>query len=185
MQQLSRSIGSAAILVLLLSYFLLGLRSAILVSAILPLTISIVLFVCRLIELPLHQTSIVGMIIALGLLIDNAIIVVEDYRYRKLDGLSSNDAIFASVKHLFLPLLAATATTAFAFMPIIVGEGPSNEYIGGMAMTLIAAISTSLALSLLVILPMLFYLEKLPYLHHTRFANGYSNSTLELSLIHI
>mgnify|MGYP006062171837 FL=1 len=178
-QQLTRSIGSAAILVLLLSYFLLGLRSAILVSAILPLTISIVLFVCRLIELPLHQTSIVGMIIALGLLIDNAIIVVEDYRYRKLDGLSSNDAIFASVKHLFLPLLAATATTAFAFMPIIVGEGPSNEYIGGMAMTLIAAISTSLALSLLVILPMLFYLEKLPYLHRTRFANGYSNSTLE------
>ena len=85
------------------------------------------------------------MIIALGLLIDNAIIVVEDYRYRKLDGLSSNDAIFASVKHLFLPLLAATATTAFAFMPIIVGEGPSNEYIGGMAMTLIAAISTSLS----------------------------------------
>ena len=64
-------------------------------------------------------------------------------------------------------------------MPIIVGEGPSNEYIGGMAMTLIAAISTSLALSLLVILPMLFYLEKLPYLHRTRFANGYSNSTLE------
>ena len=72
--------------------------------------------------LPLHQTSTTGMIIALGLLIDNAIIVVEDYRYRRLDGLGSKQAIYKSVKHLFMPLLAATATTALAFMPIAVGE---------------------------------------------------------------
>ena len=80
------------------------------------------------------------MIIALGLLIDNAIIVVEDYRFRRLDGLPSKKAIFASVKHLLLPLSAATATTALAFMPIAVGEGPSNEFVGGMAKTLIMAV---------------------------------------------
>ena len=108
--------------------------------------------------LPLHQTSTTGMIIALGLLIDNAIIVVEDYRYRRLDGLGSKQAIYKSVKHLFMPLLAATATTALAFMPIAVGEGPSNEYVGGMAKTLIMAVTSSLFLSLTVVLPTLHYL---------------------------
>ena len=124
--ELTSSIGFALFLVLVLSAFLLGLRSALLVALILPLTLCSVLFICQITGLPLHQTSTTGMIIALGLLIDNAIIVVEDYRYRRLDGLSSKEAIYKSVKHLFLPLLAATATTALAFMPIAVGEGPSN-----------------------------------------------------------
>ena len=151
--ELTSSIGFAFILVLLLSAFLLGLRSALLVALILPLTLSAVLFICQLIGLPLHQTSITGMIIALGLLIDNAIIVVEDYRFRRLDGLPSKKAIFASVKHLLMPLSAATATTALAFMPIAVGEGPSNEFVGGMAKTLIMAVTSSLFLSLTIVLP--------------------------------
>jgi len=70
---LTRSIIYAIILVLLLSFFLLGLRAALIVSAILPFTISLVLLGCRILEMPLHQTSITGIIIALGLLIDNGI----------------------------------------------------------------------------------------------------------------
>ena len=92
--ELTSSIGFALFLVLVLSAFLLGLRSALLVALILPLTLCSVLFICQITGLPLHQTSTTGMIIALGLLIDNAIIVVEDYRYRRLDGLSSKEAIY-------------------------------------------------------------------------------------------
>ena len=176
--ELTSSIGFAFILVLFLSAFLLGLRSALLVALILPLTLSSVLFICQIIGLPLHQTSITGMIIALGLLIDNAIIVVEDYRYRRLDGIPSEKAIFASVKHLFLPLLAATATTALAFMPIAVGEGPSNEFVGGMAKTLIMAVSSSLFLSLTLVLPLLHYLEKISFFSRSIFSKGYSNEKL-------
>jgi len=102
--ELTSSIGFALFLVLALSAFLLGLRSAILVALILPLTLCSVLFICQMTGLPLHQTSTTGMIIALGLLIDNAIIVVEDYRYRRLDGLGSKQAIYKSVKHLFKKL---------------------------------------------------------------------------------
>ena len=69
---------------------------------------------CRAIGLPLHQTSITGIIIALGLLIDNGIIVVEDYKHRRNIGLSIKDSISESVKHLSIPLAAATATTVFA-----------------------------------------------------------------------
>ena len=74
--ELTSSIGFALFLVLVLSAFLLGLRSALLVALILPLTLCSVLFICQITGLPLHQTSTTGMIIALGLLIDNAIIVV-------------------------------------------------------------------------------------------------------------
>ena len=195
--ELTSSIGFALFLVLALSAFLLGLRSAILVALILTLTLCSVLFICQLTGLPLHQTSTTGMIIALGLSIDNAIIVVEDYRYRRLDGMSSKQAIFKSVRHLFLPLLAATATTALAFMPIAVGEGPSNEYVGGMAKTLIMAVTSSLFLSLTVVLPALHYLEKMPIFSSDFFSQGYSSDklykyyrsslfwALSLSLIHI
>ena len=75
---LTNSVLSAIALVLLISFFLLGFRAALIVSAILPFTISMVLIGCRFLEMPLHQTSITGIIIALGLLIDNGIIVVED-----------------------------------------------------------------------------------------------------------
>ena len=178
LDELTSSIGFALFLVLALSAFLLGLRSAILVALILPLTLCSVLFICQITGLPLHQTSTTGMIIALGLLIDNAIIVVEDYRYRRLDGLGSKQAIYKSVKHLFMPLLAATATTALAFMPIAVGEGPSNEYVGGMAKTLIMAVTSSLFLSLTVVLPTLHYLEKMPFLSSDIFSQGYSSTKL-------
>ena len=179
--ELTSSIGFALFLVLALSAFLLGLRSAILVALILPLTLCSVLFICQMTGLPLHQTSTTGMIIALGLLIDNAIIVVEDYRYRRLDGLGSKQAIYKSVKHLFMPLLAATATTALAFMPIAVGEGPSNEYVGGMAKTLIMAVTSSLFLSLTVVLPTLHYLEKMPFLSSDIFSQGYSSKKYTLT----
>ena len=84
---LTNSVLSAIALVLLISFFLLGFRAALIVSAILPFTISMVLIGCRFLEMPLHQTSITGIIIALGLLIDNGIIVVEDYRHRRSSGL--------------------------------------------------------------------------------------------------
>ena len=97
---LTRSIIYAIILVLLLSFFLLGLRAALIVSAILPFTISLVLLGCRILEMPLHQTSITGIIIALGLLIDNGIIVVEDYKHRRSVGLQPREAINKTISEL-------------------------------------------------------------------------------------
>ena len=90
---LTNSVLSAIALVLLISFFLLGFRAALIVSAILPFTISMVLIGCRFLEMPLHQTSITGIIIALGLLIDNGIIVVEDYKHRRSSGLEPRDSI--------------------------------------------------------------------------------------------
>ena len=73
------------------------------------------------------MTSITGIIIALGLLIDNGIIVVEDYKFRRSKGLTTKDSISQTLSQLTAPLAAATATTVFSFLPIVTGEGSSIE----------------------------------------------------------
>ena len=176
---LTRSIIYAIFLVLLLSFFLLGLRAALIVSAILPFTISLVLIGCRILEMPLHQTSITGIIIALGLLIDNGIIVVEDYKHRRAVGLQPREAINKTISQLVIPLLAATFTTVFAFLPIATGEGSSTEFVGGMAVTVILAITSSLFLALTVVPVMMAYLERVKFFNKISFnRNGYSNQKL-------
>lgn len=176
---LTRSIIYAIILVLLLSFFLLGLRAALIVSAILPFTISLVLLGCRILEMPLHQTSITGIIIALGLLIDNGIIVVEDYKHRRSVGLQPREAINKTISQLVIPLLAATFTTVFAFLPIATGDGASTEFVGGMAVTVILAITSSLFLALTIVPVMMAYLERVKFFNKISFnKNGYSNKKL-------
>jgi len=177
--ELIKSFSLASFFVLSLSFFFLGIRPGIIVTAILPFSVSLVLLGCRLIDLPLHQTSITGIIIALGLLIDNGIIVVEDYKYRRSIGLSIRESINQTLVHISTPLAAATATTVFAFMPIVTGEGSSIEFVGGMALTVIMSIISSLLLALIMVPVLMSYMERIPY-----FANinvheeGYKNEKI-------
>jgi len=173
------SILFAILIVIAISYFLLGLKSALIVGSVIPLTIFLVLFGCTLLGLPLHQTSMTGIIIALGLLIDNAIIVVEDFKYRRRLGHSREQASYETFKHLWIPLAAATATTALSFFPIAAGQGPSAEFVGGMAKTVILSITSSLFLALYVVPLLLNYLDQIKFFEkEISGGNGYSNEKL-------
>ena len=173
------SILFATLIVIGISYFLLGFKSAIIVGSIIPLTIFLVLFGCKLLGLPLHQTSMTGIIIALGLLIDNAIIVVEDYKYRRSLGNSRESASYETFHHLWIPLSAATATTALSFFPIAAGQGPSAEFVGGMAKTVILSITASLFLALYVVPLLLNYINQIKFFDKEIFSgSGYSNQKL-------
>ena len=173
------SILFAILIVIAISYFLLGLKSALIVGSVIPLTIFLVLFGCTLLGLPLHQTSMTGIIIALGLLIDNAIIVVEDFKYRRRLGHSREQASYETFKHLCIPLAAATATTALSFFPIAAGQGPSAEFVGVMAKTVILSITSSLFLALYVVPLLLNYLDQIKFFEkEISGGNGYSNEKL-------
>ena len=177
--ELVKSFSLAIFFVLSLSLFFLGIRSAIIVTLILPFSICLVMVGCRFIGLPLHMTSITGIIIALGLLIDNGIIVVEDYKNRRASGLNINDSISQGLKNLSAPLAAATATTVFSFLPIVTGEGSSIEFVGGMAMTVIMSITSSLVLALLMVPVLMSYMEKIPYFKNVEISNeGYRNEKI-------
>ena len=176
---LLQSILIATILVLALSYISLGLKSAIIVSAVVPLTILLVLILCSIFSIPLHTTSVTGIILSLGLLIDNSIIVVEDYKFRKSKNLVNREAIYASIRHLSLPLLAATVTTGLAFMPIAVGEGASPEFVGEMAITVIFAVTSSLFLALTVVPVLLKIMEENNFLNlNNSKKTGFNNEKL-------
>ena len=177
--ELVKSFSLAIFFVLSLSLFFLGIRSAIIVTLILPFSICLVMVGCRFIGLPLHMTSITGIIIALGLLIDNGIIVVEDYKNRRASGLNINDSISQGLKNLSAPLAAATATTVFSFLPIVTGEGSSIEFVGGMAMTVIMSITSSLVLALLMVPVLMSYMEKIPYFQNVDISSeGYTNEKI-------
>ena len=142
-------LGAAAVFLVIL--VLMGWRSAVVVSMALPLAALMVLFGMRVMSIPIHQMSITGLIIALGLLIDNAIVIVEEMTIKIRSGKSAGEAVSASVKHLALPLFGSTVTTAFAFAPIILMPGPAGEFVGSIAVSVVIAIFSSLFLAMTVI----------------------------------
>ncbi|MEM7785766.1 MAG: efflux RND transporter permease subunit, partial [Planctomycetota bacterium] len=148
---LLKNLFFGACAVFMVIFVLMGWRSAIVVSLALPLSSMIVLFVMRLMDVPVHQMSITGLIIALGLLIDNAIVIVDEVSVRLSKGKSKLESVTDSVKHLLWPLFGSTLTTALAFAPIALMAGPAGEFVGAIAITVIAAIFGSLFLAMTII----------------------------------
>ncbi|NER01460.1 MAG: efflux RND transporter permease subunit [Okeania sp. SIO3C4] len=114
------------ILVFGITVFLMGWKSATVVSLALPLSSCMVLGMMKLLNVSVNQTSIIGLIVALGLLIDTAIIVVDRITKNIVSGLRTETAINDAFNHLFLPLTASTLTTALAFLPIVLMSGPGG-----------------------------------------------------------
>jgi len=132
-------------------FVMMGARSALVVATALPITVAAVLAELNLLGVPLHQTSITGLIIALGLLIDNAIVVVDEYTLRARRGLPPADAVAETLRHLRVPLAASTFTTVLAFLPIVLMPGPAGEFVGPISIGVGLSVTTSYLVSLTVI----------------------------------
>ncbi|MEA5473194.1 efflux RND transporter permease subunit [Synechococcus sp. CCY9201] len=142
---------TGALMVVAVSVLMLGGRAALVVGTALPLAALMVFGWMRLLAIPLHQMSATGLVIALGLLIDNAIVVVDEMQQRLRSGVSAGAAVRQSVGYLLVPMLAATLTTVLAFVPIATSPGATGEFIGTIGLTVILALASSLFLSLTVI----------------------------------
>ncbi|PSN17382.1 acriflavine resistance protein B [filamentous cyanobacterium CCP5] len=152
-QRLNGVVGNlifGSLLVIGVSLLMLGWKSALIVGLALPLSSLMVFGWMKLLGVPLHQMSVTGIIIALGLLIDNAIIAVDEVQLR-LRQVAPAQAIAQTVRHLLVPLSASTLTTVLAFMPIATSPGGTGEFIGTIGLTVILALISSLFLSLTVI----------------------------------
>ncbi len=151
MVSLGTNLVFALILVLLVLIWMMGVRSALTVGIALPLSAAMVLIGMMYLDIPLHQMSVTGLIISLGLLIDNAIVVVEDYKLKRKRGASVGEAIDRSIKHLWVPLGASTATTVFAFMPIALAPGGVGDFTGTLGVTVAVSVASSFFLAMTVI----------------------------------
>lgn len=150
-QKLYGSLGLGMALVVIVVCLMMGWRAAIPICLALPLTLLGVFFLMIPFGVSLHQMSIAGLILALGMLIDNPIIVTDDIQRRLEAGLPSEDAISAAVKHLLAPLIGSNITTILGFSPILLIPGPTGEYLGQLGWGVIAALFVSLLLSLTIV----------------------------------
>ncbi len=145
------NLGLGSLLVLLCAVVVFGIVPALVVSVALPLSGFLVVSGLYLLGIPLHRMSVTGLIIALGLLIDNPIIVTDDILQRLKQGQPSLVAIAHSVKFLTLPLVASVLTTVLGFFPIVILPGDTGEFVVGLGVSVILALLVSLAVSLTLI----------------------------------
>lgn len=151
LSKLVENLALGAVAVVVVMFVVMGWRSALIISLALPLSSLMVLAGMQLLGIPMHQMSVTGLIIALGLLIDNAIVMVDEVRHQLHAGLSPPRAIERSVRHLIVPLSGSTVTTALAFAPIALMPGSVGEFVGTIALSVILALFSSLFLALTVI----------------------------------
>lgn len=141
--------GAFAVSIVIL--IMMGWRSALIVVSALPMSSLMVLTGLRFLDVPIHQMSVTGLIVALGLLIDNAIVMVDEVTQRLREGESPGNAVRHAVKHLSVPLFGSTLTTALAFGPIALMPGPAGEFVGTIAISVILAVTSSFVLAMTIV----------------------------------
>ncbi|WP_074882143.1 efflux RND transporter permease subunit [Pseudovibrio axinellae] len=137
-------------LVVLVLFVSLGWRSAVVVASIIPLATMGTLIIMNALGLEIQQMSITGLIVALGLLVDAAVVMSDEIKRRIQDGLSALEAVRDSVGRLTIPLLASTVTTILAYVPMSLLPGPPGDFVGSIAMSVMIMLAVSFILAVTV-----------------------------------
>ncbi|HYH81515.1 MAG TPA: efflux RND transporter permease subunit [Longimicrobium sp.] len=140
-----------AIGLVLLTLLPLGFRSAVIVMISIPLSLAVGLTLLDVTGFGINQMSIVGFVIALGLLVDDSIVVVENIARFLREGYSRREAAIAATRQIGVAVLGCTASLLFAFLPLIFLPGNAGKFIRGMPMTVVFTILASLLVSLTII----------------------------------
>lgn len=147
---LQNSIISGVILVVLVLLFFLGLRNAMFVGLAIPLSMLMGILILNIMGITLNVIVLFSLILALGMLVDNSIVVVENiYRYMQ-EGYSGMDASKKAAGEVAMPIIASTATTLAAFVPLMFWPGMMGEFMGYLPLTLIIVLSSSLFVALVL-----------------------------------
>ena len=147
---LENSIILGVILVVVVLLFFLGIRNALFVGIAIPLSMFISFIILNALGVTLNTMVLFSLVIALGMLVDNGIVVVENV-YRLLDeGYSKIDAAKFGVGEVAMPIIASTATTLAAFLPIAFWPGMMGEFMKYLPITLIIVLSSSLFVALII-----------------------------------
>ncbi|MEJ6808064.1 MAG: efflux RND transporter permease subunit [Saprospiraceae bacterium] len=147
---LENSIISGVILVILVLLFFLGLRNASFVGIAIPLSMLMGILFLYVSGTTMNIVVLFSLILALGLLVDNGIVVVENiYRYMQ-DGYSSIEAAKFGSGEVAWPIIASTATTLAAFLPLAFWPGIMGEFMKFMPITLMLVLGSSLFVALVI-----------------------------------
>jgi multidrug efflux pump subunit AcrB len=154
------NLGQAFGFVLLIMFVFAGWRIALIVGVLVPSAVFTCFMFMPSMGVQLEMMSIAALIIALGLLVDNAVVVSEQILVRLSSGVSREDAVTKAVKNLTIPLLAASATTIAAFSPIAIAPGGSSEFTYSLFAVVSLTLLSSWVLSLTIIPLFCYYFLK-------------------------
>ncbi len=140
-----------ALLLVLVTLLPLGLRASGLVMLSVPISMATGLILLHAFGFGLNQLSIVGFVIALGLVVDDSIVVVENITRFLREGRSRTEAAIEATRQIGVAVIGCTATLVLAFVPLLLLPGRAGDYIRSLPMAVIAAVAGSLVVSLTLV----------------------------------
>jgi multidrug efflux pump subunit AcrB len=147
---LENNIISGLILVVSVLLFALGVRNASFVGVAIPLSMLLSFSVMQILGFTMNMVVLFALILALGMLVDNAIVVVENiYRFRE-EGFDKKSAAKLATAEVAMPVIAATATTLAAFAPMVFWPGITGEFMSYLPKTLMITLSSSLLVGIVI-----------------------------------
>ncbi len=148
------------VIVLLVMLIFLGLRTGLIVASLIPIVTIMTLMLMGLIDMGLNQVTLAALIMALGMMVDNAIVVSESIMVKMEKGASVKDAAVSSCTELIIPLLISTLTTSAAFLSFFLAESVMGDIMGPIFVVITLALVSSWIISLTIITMMCFFFLK-------------------------
>ncbi len=149
-KDLENNILTGFVLVFLVLLLVMGISNALLVAVAIPLSFLVSMIILNVMGFTLNIVVLFSLILSLGLLVDNAIVIVENiYRHRQA-GKSRIEAAKLGTKEIAIPVTTSTITTVAAFFPLIFMPGIAGEFISFLPKTLIVTLSSSLFVALII-----------------------------------
>lgn len=144
---LMQSIG----IVLLVMLIFLGVRTGSIIASLIPIVTIMTLMLMGLINMGLNQVTLAALIMALGMMVDNAIVVAETIMVKMENGIDAKKAAIDSCSELFTPLLISTLTTSAAFLAFYLAESTMGDIVGPIFVVITMALLSSWLIALTVI----------------------------------
>lgn len=153
-RSLEAAVLTAVALVMIMCVATLGVRPALMIGTSIPISFMIAFLFVSMFGMTVNMMVMFGLVIAVGVLVDDPIVVVE-YAERKLaEGMSRRDAFIFAAKKMFVPVVSATATTLGAFVPLLFWPGIIGKFMSQLPITVIVVMCASLV-SALIFMPII------------------------------
>jgi len=140
-----------AIILVLITLLPLGFRASLIVMISIPLSLALGLITMNLFGFSLNQLSIVGLVVALGLLVDDSIVVVENIERWLREGHSKKEAVLKGTKQIGNAVIGCTATLIIAFLPLAFLPDTAGEFVRSLPMAIITSVLASMIVALTLV----------------------------------
>lgn len=151
LNDLTNSVITASLLVVIVVVGALGGRSSTLVAISIPGSFLAAILLVGMMGLTINIVVLFSLIMAVGMLVDGAVVVTEYADRKMLEGMSKWEAYALSARHMFAPVFSSTLTTIAAFLPLMFWPGVVGEFMGYLPLTLIATLGASIVMALLFV----------------------------------